>query len=617
MVKADPQLAWLKEAEKRGDVDWRQVKEIHESFKYNTSGLGPASQLIIAIMLSMVMGPMMAGWTTMAQAGTIAVATKATVSTIDNRGNLGAVFKDVTSTDSLKGYAVAMATAGVADGLNYSPGTVSFNPESLKIVAMKVAADAAIKTAVYGGSFQDNLASSLAGTAASIGGAYGAGKIGDLGLVEGSLEKIALHAALGGLLAEAMGGDFRTGAIAGGANEALVGLLGSTLLPEGLKPGTPEYLQAQANLVALSKIVGVLGAAASNGDINVAAEVAANATQNNYLNHTENNERFKAAQACKAGSQEACVRRDELNQLDEDRDKALRTACDGAAMSSACTEKRLEAQTARIDLLKHKNTPEAREQIQLAFKDPELINYTLLLELRSNQKLENAVVEQIATSIGKSLLSLGADMTPVIGDVKAFSEAEDNWDYLFASIGILPGVGDALSKGLREAKALLKEGKAQEASELLEKLAQYEGGAKGISPVVTAEGKIGDAAFTDVNQTARPVAQANPDEPTLIADRVTAKTEATGKSLPNGNMADAHAEIGVIQQAYNAGKTQGADMAMSVAGKDVCGFCKGDIAAAAEKSGLSSLTIQAIDDVTGLPKKYNWVPGMRSIKEVP
>ncbi|WP_455430633.1 cytidine deaminase-like fold-containing protein [Pseudomonas fildesensis] len=138
-----------------------------------------------------------------------------------------------------------------------------------------------------------------------------------------------------------------------------------------------------------------------------------------------------------------------------------------------------------------------------------------------------------------------------------------------------------------------------------------------MSPVVTAEGKIGDAAFTDVNQTARPVAQANPDEPTLIADRVTAKTEATGKCLPNGNMADAHAEIGVIQQAYNAGKTQGADMAMSVAGKDVCGFCKGDIAAAAEKSGLSSLTIQAIDDVTGLPKKYNWVPGMRSIKEVP
>lgn len=285
MVKADPQLAWLKEAEKRGDVDWRQVKEIHESFKYNTSGLGPASQLIIAIMLSMVMGPMMAGWTTMAQAGTVAVATKATVSTIDNRGNLGAVFKDVTSTDSLKGYAVAMATAGVADGLNYSPGAVSFNPESLKIVAMKVAADAAIKTAVYGGSFQDNLASSLAGTAASIGGAYGAGKIGDLPLAEGSLEKIALHAALGGLLAEAMGGEFRTGAIAGGANEALVGLLGDKLFPPNLVKGTPDYLRAQANLLALSKLVGVLGAAATNGDASIAAEVASNGTEYNFFDH--------------------------------------------------------------------------------------------------------------------------------------------------------------------------------------------------------------------------------------------------------------------------------------------------------------------------------------------
>lgn len=51
-------------------------------------------------------------------------------------------------------------------------------------------------------------------------------------------------------------------------------------------------------------------------------------------------------------------------------------------------------------------------------------------------------------------------------------------------------------------------------------------------------------------------------------------------------MADANAEIGVIQEAYNAGKTQGADMAMSVAGKDVCEFCKDDIAAAAENPDL-------------------------------
>ena len=66
---------------------------------------------------------------------------------------------------------------------------------------------------------------------------------------------------------------------------------------------------------------------------------------------------------------------------------------------------------------------------------------------------------------------------------------------------------------------------------------------------------------------------------------------------------------------YSSGKTAGADMSMTVAGKDVCGFCKGDIAAAAEKAELKSLTVKAIDDKTGLPKNYYWESGMKSIKE--
>ncbi|MEN8638242.1 DUF637 domain-containing protein [Pseudomonas sichuanensis] len=299
MVAADPQLAWIKAAQQRGDVDWRQVREVHESFKYDTSGLGPASQLIIAIALAAVMGPMMVGMGTMVQAGAVSVATKATVSTIDNRGNLGAAFKDVTSSDSIKGYAVSMATAGAAQSLGYDPGVMGFNGASLKTVMLKAAADATIKTAVYGGSFKDNLGSALLNTAASAGGAVAAGKIGDLGWVDGSLDKVLLHATLGGLMAEVMGSDFRTGAIAGGANEALVGLLGDKLLPANLTPGTPEHFQAQANLVALSKIVGVLGAAATEGDLDVAAQVAENGTRYNYLLHEEIRNRTKEYDGCK------------------------------------------------------------------------------------------------------------------------------------------------------------------------------------------------------------------------------------------------------------------------------------------------------------------------------
>jgi hypothetical protein len=287
MVQADPQLAWLKQAEARGDVDWRQVKEIHESFKYNNSGLGPASQLIIAIALAAVMGPMMVGMNAMLQAVAVSAATKATVSTIDNRGNLGKVIKDVTSKDSIKGYVTAAATAGVMQGLKYDPRAVGLDAKSMRVVAIKITADALIKTAVYGGSLKDNLASSAVSVAANIGGAIGAGKIGNMVRADGGIEKILLHAGLGGLLAEVMGGDFRTGALAGGANELLVGLLGDKLLPSNLVQGSADYNQAQANLLALSQIVGVLGAVATGGDVGIAATVAANATQNNYLSHSQ------------------------------------------------------------------------------------------------------------------------------------------------------------------------------------------------------------------------------------------------------------------------------------------------------------------------------------------
>ncbi|MBX9408494.1 DUF637 domain-containing protein [Pseudomonas baetica] len=299
MVKADPQLAWLKDAEARGDVDWQLVKEIHESFKYENSGLGPASQMIIAIALAAVMGPMMAGMNTMLQAVAVTGATKLTVSTIDNRGSLGAVLKDVTSKDAIKSYLVAAVTAGVTQGLKFDAGAVGLDPKSLQTIAIKISADAVIKTAVYGGSFQDNLLNSAAGTAASIGGAIGAGKIGDLDLADGSLAKIALHAGLGGLLAEAMGGDFRTGAIAGGANEVLIGLLGEQLLPSNYAKGSAEYIQAQANILAISQIVGVLGATLSGGDIGTAATVAANATQYNFLGEHAEAKRDRAREIFK------------------------------------------------------------------------------------------------------------------------------------------------------------------------------------------------------------------------------------------------------------------------------------------------------------------------------
>lgn len=51
-------------------------------------------------------------------------------------------------------------------------------------------------------------------------------------------------------------------------------------------------------------------------------------------------------------------------------------------------------------------------------------------------------------------------------------------------------------------------------------------------------------------------------------------------------------------------------MTMSVSKEPVCGYCRGDIAAMADKAGLKSLTIY--EETTGAV--LYWQPGMKSIK---
>ncbi|MDP9535599.1 DUF637 domain-containing protein [Pseudomonas protegens] len=319
MVKADPQLAWLKEAEKRGDVDWRLVKEIHDSYKYSNSGLGPASQIIIAIVMAAVVGPLASS----AIGGAVAtgVATNATVSTINNRGNLGAVFKDVTSSGAMKGYVISGVTAGLTAGyFNEWTGTYT-NPVTNQVIGPNLSTWTGVgqfaasqtlqsgtsmllsKALGQGGSASDALKSALFNTLA----AASFNAVGDYtkkwGIKDGTLPKIAIHAMVGGLLSQATGGDFKTGALAAGANEALVVQL-------------DRLVKQDENLLTMSsQIVGVLTAAAQKDADEKSMEkggwIAKNATQYNWLLHREIEAADQAREGCKArgGDVAACQNR--------------------------------------------------------------------------------------------------------------------------------------------------------------------------------------------------------------------------------------------------------------------------------------------------------------------
>lgn len=121
-------------------------------------------------------------------------------------------------------------------------------------------------------------------------------------------------------------------------------------------------------------------------------------------------------------------------------------------------------------------------------------------------------------------------------------------------------------------------------------------------PKVTAEAEVDGAIFKDTNQSSRPSDLADSNKPTLIADEVQIKIDKSNKDRPNGNMSTAHAEIGAIQQAFDAGKTQGKSMTMRVSGEPVCTYCRSDIRQAADNAGLDSLSI--IEESTG--KTLTW-----------
>nr|WP_316851796.1 DUF637 domain-containing protein [Pseudomonas sp. MIS38] len=349
MVKADPQLAWLKEAEKRGDVDWKLIKETHESFKYSSSSLGQGAMLVIIIIVTVLTagaasaavgsfaGATAGSGTAMAAAGTASasavaggaavgstvaaglgnvmasavltsMASTAAVSTINNKGNLGAVAKDTFSKDSLKNSAVAGVTAGFTKGVidpqlgghtvPFNNLTKGFDLNTLQDIGgfavhagAQGLAGGAIKTVIGGGSYSENLKEGLVSQAGNVAAATAFNFVGGFAQdhwqaaknagdttgmamwAEGGVARTAMHALMGGAISSATGGDFKTGAIAAGASQAMASVLNFTF------DNQPELRQA------FSQIVGLTAAGLAGGDVNKASWVALMADEYNRQLH--------------------------------------------------------------------------------------------------------------------------------------------------------------------------------------------------------------------------------------------------------------------------------------------------------------------------------------------
>ena len=434
-------------------------------------------------------------------------------------------------------------------------------------------------TALAQGLAGGNLQQAAAGAASP----YVAGIIHDMTTnADGSVNLAAnamAHAVWGAVAAQASGNSALAGATGAAGGELMARYIAGEMYP-GVRPEDLSEEQKQTLSALGTLAAGLAGGLSgdSSADAITGGQAGKNAVENNYLSVNEKSELEIQKQILQnskdpAEREKAQQKYDALREKDIASDQKVIDACsNGNAGSAGCASARLEVIAAKGE---YENTGNYNSKASQQYSDAygqivNLLNITGV-DAQNQQQVKDALT-QYAMDV------LGVDRQTAQG----YAETKQGMDIIIASV--TPVMGAAAAKQLSKVvDANLK---------------------------VVAKGNVDGNKFSDTNQGVRPSPQADINKPTLIDGRVQVKIEKLGRDLPNGNMATAHAEVGVIQQAFEKGMTQGREMTMSVSKEPVCGFCRGDVAAMAEKSGLKSLTIY--EEATGAV--LFWQPGMKSLK---
>ncbi|MCL5693590.1 S-layer family protein, partial [Neisseria meningitidis] len=283
-----PEYAYLKQLQTVKDVNWNQVQLAYDKWDYKQEGLTGAGAAIIALAVAAVTGGVGAGLIGAAQgtasaavadAAFTALVSQASISLINNKGNIGNTLKELGRSRTVKNLVVAAATAGVADKIGASALNNISDKQWVNDLTVNLAnagSAALINTTVNGGSLKDNLEANI--LAALVNTAHGeaASKIKQLDH-HYITHKIA-HAIAGCAAAAANKGKCQDGAIGAAVGE----ILGETLL-DGRDPGSLN-VKDRAKIIAKAKLAAGAVAALSKGDVSTAANAAAVAVENNSLN---------------------------------------------------------------------------------------------------------------------------------------------------------------------------------------------------------------------------------------------------------------------------------------------------------------------------------------------
>ncbi|HEZ5986506.1 TPA: DUF637 domain-containing protein [Neisseria meningitidis] len=286
-----PEYAYLKQLQTAKNVDWKQVQLVYDKWDYKAEGLTGAGAAIIALAVAAATGGVGAGLIGAAQGTTSAaianaaftsLATQASISLVNNKGNVGKTLKELGRSRTVKNLVVAAATAGVSNKIGTSALANVSDKQWVNNMTVNLAdagSAALINTAVNGGSLKDNLEANI--LAALVNTAHGeaASKIKQLD--QHYIAHKVAHAVAGCAAATANKGKCQDGAIGAAVGE----IVGEALVKNtDFSDMTPEQLDLEVKkITAYAKLAAGTVAGVTGGDVNTAAQTAQNAVENNAV----------------------------------------------------------------------------------------------------------------------------------------------------------------------------------------------------------------------------------------------------------------------------------------------------------------------------------------------
>ncbi|PJO08557.1 hemagglutinin [Neisseria sp. N95_16] len=287
-----PEYAYLKQLQTAKNVDWKQVQLVYDKWNYKQEGLTGAGAAIIALAVAAATGGVGAGLIGAAQgtasaaaanAAFTSLATQASISLINNKGNVGKTLKELGRSRTVQNLVAAAATAGVSNKIGASALANVSDTQWVNNMTVNLAdagSAALINTAVNGGSLKDNLEVNI--LAALVNTAHGevASKI-KTTFSDDYIAKQFAHALAGCAAVVANKGKCQDGAIGAAVGE----IVGEALVKNTDFNGmTPEQLDLEVKkITAYAKLAAGTVAGVTGGDVNTAAQTAQNAVENNAV----------------------------------------------------------------------------------------------------------------------------------------------------------------------------------------------------------------------------------------------------------------------------------------------------------------------------------------------